>query len=222
MGGLAADTELSGCRVDELVLIPLRASTESLGYVWPPGTSSTSSMGGLAADTELSGCRVDELVLIPLRASTESLGYVWPPGTSSTSSMGGLAADTELSGCRVDELVLLPPRASTESLGYVWPPGTSSTSSMGGLAADTELSGCRADPLVLLPPGPLKLRLDLDQCPLRPQGAESPADIEHRELPCNWSVPQAACLPSRQRCGRVPMLSTRVFVTIPTPVTSPV
>src|SRR5690606_40676728 len=85
---------------------------------------------------------------------------------------------------RVDELVLIPPRASTESLGYVWPPGTSSTSSMGGLAADTELSGCRVDELVLLPPGPLKLRLDLDQCPLRPQGAESPADIEHRELPC--------------------------------------
>src|SRR5690606_15927044 len=51
--------------VDELVLIPPRASTESLGYVWPPGTSSTSSMGGLAADTELSGCRVDELVLLP-------------------------------------------------------------------------------------------------------------------------------------------------------------
>ena len=65
MGGLAADTELSGCRVDELVLLPPRASTESLGYVWPPGTSSTSSMGGLAADTVLSGCRVDELVLVP-------------------------------------------------------------------------------------------------------------------------------------------------------------
>src|SRR5690554_3117784 len=65
MGGLAADTELSGCRVDELVLLPPRASTKSLGYVWTPGTSSTSSMGGLAADTELSGCRVDELVLPP-------------------------------------------------------------------------------------------------------------------------------------------------------------
>src|SRR5690554_2198683 len=116
MGGLAADTELSGCRVDELVLLPPRASTESLGYVWTPGTSSTSSMGGLAAETELSGCRVDELVLIPPSASTESLGYVWPPGTSSTSSMGGLAADTELSGCRVDELVLLPPSGQAPSL----------------------------------------------------------------------------------------------------------
>src|SRR5690554_5433424 len=55
MGGLAADTELSGCRVDELVLLPPRASTESLGYVWTPETASTSSMGGLAADTMLSG-----------------------------------------------------------------------------------------------------------------------------------------------------------------------
>src|SRR5690606_28171461 len=152
--------------------------------------------------------RVDELVLIPPRASTESLGYVWPPGTSSTSSMGGLAADTELSGCRVDELVLLPPRSRTQSLGYAWTPGTSSTSSMGGLAADTMLSGSPPGRAGALPSGPLKLRLDLDQCPLRPQGAESPADIEHRELPCNWSVPQAVCLPSRQRCGRVPMLST--------------
>src|SRR5690606_4449543 len=116
---------------------------------------------------------VDELVLIPLRASTESLGYVWTPGTSSTSSMGGLAAETELSGCRVDELVLLPPRASTESLGYVWPPGTSSTSSMGGLAAGALLSGSPPGRAGALPPGPLKLRLDLDQCPLRPQGAES-------------------------------------------------
>src|SRR5690606_947979 len=100
--------------------------------------------------------------------------------------------------------------------------GTSSTSSMGGLAAGALLSGSPPGRAGALPPGPLKLRLDLDQCPLRPQGAESPADIEHRELPCNWSVPQAVCLPSRQRCGRVPMLSTRVFVTIPTPVTSPV
>src|SRR5690554_8224897 len=29
-------------RLDELVLIPPRASTKSLGYVWPPGTSSRS------------------------------------------------------------------------------------------------------------------------------------------------------------------------------------
>src|SRR5690606_8127559 len=173
-------------------------------------------MGGLAADTELSGCRLDQPAPLPPSARTHTRAYVRPPGPSSTSSMGGLAADTELSGCRVDELVLLPPRASTESLGYVWTPGTSSTSSMGGLAADTMLSGSPPGRAGALPPGPLKLRLDLDQCPLRPQGAESPADIEHRELPCNWSVPQAVCLPSRQRCGRVPMLSTRVFVTIPT------
>src|SRR5690606_19454817 len=166
--------------------------------------------------------RVDELVLIPPRASTECLGYVCTPGTSSTSSMGGLAAGTELSGCRADELVLLPPRASIESLASVRLPATSHTGSMGGLAAGALLSGSPPGRAGALPPGPLKLRLDLDQCPLRPQGAESPADIEHRELPCNWSVPQAVCLPSRQRCGRVPMLSTRVFVTIPTPVTSPV
>src|SRR5690606_41158051 len=97
---------------------PSQGRTESLGYVWTSGTSSTSSMGGLAAETELSGCRVDELVLIPPRASTESLGYVWTPGTSSTRSMGGLAADTELSGCRLEQLVPLPPRASNVCLGH--------------------------------------------------------------------------------------------------------
>ena len=76
MGGLAADTELSGCRVDELVLLPPRASTESLGYVWTPGTSSTSSMGGLAADTVRSGCRLDELVLVPPGASRGSVSLL--------------------------------------------------------------------------------------------------------------------------------------------------
>src|SRR5690606_36017043 len=65
---------------------------------------------------------------------------------------------------RLDELVLLPPRASTESLGYVWTPETASTSSMGGLAADTMLSGSPPGRAGALPPGPLKLRLDLDQC----------------------------------------------------------
>ena len=76
MSSLAAGTVLSGCRLDELVLIPPRAGTESLGYVWPLGTSSTSSMGGLAAGTMPSGCRVDELVLSPPGASRGSVSLL--------------------------------------------------------------------------------------------------------------------------------------------------
>src|SRR5690606_23162743 len=115
-----------------------------------------------------------------------------------------------------------PPGQAPSLSGTSGPRERRAPARWGGLAAGALLSGSPPGRAGALPPGPLKLRLDLDQCPLRPQGAESPADIEHRELPCNWSVPQAVCLPSRQRCGRVPMLSTRVFVTIPTPVTSPV
>src|SRR5690554_4602742 len=179
-------------------------------------------MGGLAADTVLSGCRLDELVLVPPRAAPSLSGTSGPRERRAPARWAGLQQTLSSPAAAWTSWCSSPPRASTESLGYVWTPGTSSTSSMGGLAADTMLSGSPPGRAGALPPGPLKLRLDLDQCPLRPQGAESPADIEHRELPCNWSVPQAVCLPSRQRCGRVPMLSTRVFVTIPTPVTSPV